>query len=903
MAMTSARPNPDDLLAHLRAEDASSRKGKLKIFFGYAAGVGKTYAMLKAARQAIAAGREVVVGYVEPHGRRETESLLDGLETLPTRSIEHRGVLLREFDVDAALARRPDLMLVDELAHTNAEGSRHAKRWQDVAELLDAGIHVWTTLNVQHIESLNDVIGQITGIAVRETIPDRIFESADDLELADISPEELIERLKQGKVYLPAQAERAVQHFFQKSNLLALRELSLRQAAQRLHTEVESARRQKAASAPWATTDRLLVCVGPSPTTARVIRTAKQMASALDAPWMAVCVEQTGTASNPVASQQVADHLRLAERLGGEAVTLTGTDVAHTILDFSHTHNVTKILVGKTHSPRWKRLFHSGVVDSLLENSGDIDVYVIQGQEEERSLPGPPRPAERPRWGDYLKSSGVVLTASLLAAGLHQLQLAEANIVMIFLAAVAFVAYRFGRGPAIWASVASVLIFDVCFVPPRFSLSVNDTQYLFTFAVLLTIGILISTLTARLRMQLDLGMQRERNNLALYRLGKQLSALAGDVFLVNAAGQHLREMLGGEVAIYLGGEENLPTAAFGQESSIAKHPVSGPAAHWVMTHDQIAGKGTDTLPNAEALFVPLSGTQQPLGAIGVRVDVMDRLLQPEQRQWLESCANQLALALERDRMTVAAGDERAKAEAEQVRSTLLSSVSHDLRTPLAAIAGATSALLRCDSPSDGTKRELLDTISQEASRLHRLLENILQISRLDSGSVSPNQQWHMLEEIVGSALRRTKDQLQGHPVEVSIDPRIPLLSVDGLLLEQMFVNLFENAARYTPEGARVTIAATREGKTAAISVTDDGPGLPAGSEEKVFRRFFRGTPGTDSGRGSGLGLAICRAIVQLHGGSIEAAKRTGGGAQFLIRLPLPDNPPQVPAEPAGERSN
>jgi two-component system sensor histidine kinase KdpD len=574
-------------------------------------------------------------------------------------------------------------------------------------------------------------------------------------------------------------------------------------------------------------------------------------------------------------------------------LTLTGTDVAKTILDFARTHNVTKVFIGKTHSPRWKRLFRGGVVDDLLENSGDIDVYVIQGKPEAQEHSPLPRPAKAVRWRKYLAAGGVAAAGSLLAAGLSHLQVAEANIVMTFLAVVAFIAFRFGRGPAIWASVSSVLIFDVFFVPPQLSLTVHDTQYVFTFAVLLAIGVLISTLTARLQAQLELGTQRERRTLALFRLGKQLSALAGDVFLVGAAGQHLREMVGGEVAIYLKGDNNLPVVAFGEETSIAKHPVSGPAAHWVMNHDQIAGRGTDTLPNAAALFVPLSGSQQPLGAIAVRVEATDWLLQLEQRQWLESCANQLALALERDRMTVAAWDARLKAEAEQVRSTLLSSVSHDLKTPLAAIAGASSSLLQSEPPADETRRELLETISEEASRLNRLLENILQISRLDSGSVTPNKQWHLLEEIIGSALHRTRGDLERHPVEVRIDPLTPLIFVDGLLLEQVFVNLLENAARYTPADTQIEITGRLDGRTLAISVADHGPGLTPGTEEKVFDRYYRGRIGADSGRGSGLGLAICRAIVKLHGGNIEATRRVGGGAEFVIRLPLAENPPQV----------
>lgn len=898
--MTPERPDPDQLLRDLRSDEGRSARGKLKVFFGYAAGVGKTFAMLEAARRAHASGRDVVVGYVEPHGRPETESLLSGLEALPPRKVEHGGIALGEFDVDAALARRPDLMLVDELAHTNAPGCRHAKRWQDVAELLDAGIDVWTTLNVQHIESLNSIIGQITGVTVRETVPDRIFETADELELADLPPDDLLGRLRAGKVYRPEQAERAIRNFFQKSNLVALRELSLRQAAKRVHTEVETARRRSASDRPWATTDRLLVCVGPSPTTARVIRTAKQLADALDAPWSAVSVQQPGSTSSAAAAQQVADHLRLAERLGAETVTLAGTGVAATILDHARSCNVTKLFVGKTRTPRWRKWLRTGVVEELLAGSGDIDVYIIQGRDEGRSAAAvrgmrPPIP-----WYGYAAASAAVAAVALLAGWIASLRVAEANVVMLFLATVVWAAVRYGRGPAVWASISSVLIFDIFFVPPLLSLTVSDTQYLITFSVMLGIGLLISTLTARLRTQLEFGRQQERRTLALHRLGKQLSSLAGDAFLVAAAGQHLRESTGGEVAIYLApadaDSKTPPEVVFGSDTSIASHAVSGPAAHWVMTHDRIAGCGTDTLPNAVALFLPLTGSQSTYGAIAVRVEAMDRLLQPDQRQWLESCASQLALALERDRMTMRAADARLRAETEQVRNTLLSGVSHDLKTPLAAIAGASSTLRQLDPGASGAKRELLDTIADEAERLNRLLENILQIARLDAGAVSPNKQWNVLEDLVGSAIRRTQPRLGQHRLEVRLPEALSLVFADGLLLEQVFVNLLENAARYTPPGSHIVLSASEIGRELVVSVADDGPGIPPGSAERIFERYYRGGTGADSGRGSGLGLAICRAIVELHGGTIRAANRPNGGAEFTIRLPQANDPPRLPVE-------
>lgn len=896
--MPDSRPNPDQLLAQVQAAEAQARRGTLRIFFGYAAGVGKTYAMLQTARQARKEGRDVVVGYVELHGRPETEALLVGLKSLPVKEQEYRGVTLREFDVDAALARHPDLLLVDELAHTNATGSRHEKRWQDIEELVAAGINVWTTLNVQHIESLNDVIGQITGVSIRETVPDRVFEAADDLELVDITPEELLLRLQAGKVYLPQQAQRAIHSFFQKTNLTALRELSLRQAADRIHTEVEADRREKAAQQPWATADRLLVCVGPSPTTARVIRTAKRMATALNAPWLAVSVDLTGTTTNNLARQQMAQHFRLAERLGAETVTLTGQSVTDTILDYARSRNVTKILIGKTNQPHWRKWLLGTVVDELLEHSSDIDVYVIQGQKDKDAAPSVPRQTLPLDKRPYLKAILLIALTGGLAHLLRSLHFAdaEANTVMLFLATVTWTGFRYGRGPSVLASLAAVLAFDFFFVPPLHTFAVSDVQYVVTFGVMLTLGLVVSTLTSRLRAQVDSARHRERRTAALLELGRQLSSLSGQMFLVNAAGSRIAEMTGGEVAIYLRNRPGPPLLTYGYDSAIARHTVSLPTAQWVLEHDQIAGAGTNTLPNAVAVFFPLAGSQQTHGAVAIRVPDAGQLLEPDQRRFLEACSNQLALALERDQLAIEAAEARIQAETEQVRSSLLSGVSHDLKTPLAAIAGASSSLLEAPAIDEDTRRQLLETVADEAARLNRLLENILQISKLEAGAATPHRQWHVLEEIVGSALHRTRRDLVNHVVTLEIPADLPLLSVDGLLLEQVFVNLLENAARYTHTDAHLAIRAAVEGQVIRIAVQDDGPGIPVGTEERIFDKFFRAVPLVDGGRGSGLGLAICRAILKAHGGSITASNRPGGGAEFLIRLPLSAETPHVVVE-------
>lgn len=895
--MSETRPNPDALLALVQAQDGDADRGRLKIFFGYAAGVGKTFAMLQAAQRERADGVEVVVGYVEPHGRADTEALLNGLEILPTKSIAYRGITLREFDLDAALRRRPKLILVDELAHTNAEGSRHAKRWQDVEELLAAGIDVYATLNVQHVESLNDVIAQITGVVVGETLPDSVLDRADELELVDLTPEELIERLRQGKVYVPRQAERALQHFFQRGNLVALRELSLRQAAQRVQKDVEAARRQRAAAEPWPTGERLLVCVGPSPTSGKLIRTARRMAAAFGADWLAVAVEARASASDAT-RQSVAQHLRLAERLGGETHTLIADDIALAVLEFARLRNVTKIVVGKTAEPRWKRIFRRPVVESLLERSGEIDIYVIRGE------PGPSPPLAvvanppRPDWSRYVRSGLVVLICGLFGWLSHWLNQPEANTVMVFLLGVAYVAARYGRGPSVAAAIANVLVFDLFFVPPRLQFSVSDAQYLVTFAVMLTIGLVISSLTARLKDQLLAARRLQERTDALYRLTKQLTEVAGTEFLIRHAGQQLGTIFDGEVVIYARDAQRALHLRFGETTSVARQEINAVVAQWVADHDQVAGAGADTLPNATAFFVPLIGSQSTLGAIGVRPNDPGRFLDPDQRRLLETCASLIALSLERDQSFLQASDAQLRMQTEEMRSSLLSSVSHDLRTPLAAIVAASSTLLRNgESNANDARRELLQTIADESRRLSRLVENLLDMTRLESGAAEPNRQWHVLEEIVGSAITRIRTELGRHTVRVQAPADLPLISVDGVLIEQVFVNLLENAARYTPPGSRIEIAARSERQRVVVRVADNGPGFPPGAEKHVLEKFYRAAPpAPDSRRGVGLGLAICQAIMLAHGGRIVARNRPEGGAEFELTIPVDQTPPAVPLD-------
>lgn len=891
------RPNPDVLLARVRDEKERSDRGKLRIFFGYAAGVGKTYAMLSAARRELAAGKQLLVGYVEPHGRPETEKLLDGLDILPNRNVEYRGTTLREFDLDAALAQRPQLILVDELAHTNAPGMRHPKRWQDVEELLAAGINVWTTLNVQHIESLNDVIAQITGVAVKETLPDTILERTDEIELIDIAPDKLMERLAAGKVYVPAQAERALQNFFQKGNLVALRELSLRQAASRVQQDVELARQERDVAEPWLTGERLLVCVGPSPTNVRIIRATKRLARSLGAEWLAVAVE-TGAAGRHSSSvkELTSRNLRFAEELGAETQVLVGNNVAEVLLSFARERNVTKVVAGKTAQPRWIQWFSRTIIDQLLEESGDIDVYVVSGEGEGRLVMRQPRSETAWPWQEYAWAACAVAICTFLAWGAHSLGLADANIVMIFLAGVAIVSARLGRGPAIASSVASVLTFDFFFVPPRLTLAVGDSEYLIMFVVMLSIGLVINELTARLQSQLHAAQQQERRTSQLFRMTRQLSELAGSDFLIRTAGRQIEEIFGGEVVIFMRESDDKFTLRVGDRTQIIANPVNVVVAEWVASNGKTAGASTDTLPNATALFVPLAGSQQLVGALGVAPQDESRFLDPDQVRLLETCGSLIALAVERDQSVLTAHEAQLQVQAEQLRNSLLTSVSHDLRTPLATISGTASGLL--DTAGE-QQREGLQTVVEESQRLARLFENLLDMARLDSGAVTLNKQWHVLEEIIGTALHSVRREVAQRPISVSIPDGFPLLKVDGFLLEQVLTNLLENAARYTPPGSQIEISAAMANRRAEIRVADHGPGLPPGTEQRVFDKFFRGNvTAPDGRRGVGLGLAICQAIVEAHGGHITAANRAVGGAEFLMTLPAHEVPPTIEAEAA-----
>ncbi len=895
--MEHLRPDPDKLLEQIQLEDSRSTRGSLKIFFGYVAGVGKTYAMLEAARHLAGAGVDVVVGYVEPHGRPETEALLEGLEALPPLVVEYRGLKLHELDLRLVLERRPHLVLVDELAHTNAPGLTHAKRWQDVLELLEAGVNVSTTLNVQHVESLNDVIARITGVHVRETVPDSVFDDADSVEVVDLPPGELVGRLHQGKVYIPAQAEVAVQGFFTRANLGALREIALRRTADRVHVHLETTRLASAGPRQaWVIVDTLLVCVGPSPTSAKVIRTSKRIAASLNARWIALGIERsTDSDSDGGDSRRLTQNIQLAERLGAETATISGDDIAREIITYARSQNVTKIVIGKSAEPRWKRLIRPTIVDRLLDQSGEIDIYVVQGGEE---VQGERRASSRsPRhlhWQGYAWAVLGVVVAALVAWAFQDIGLSEANRAIVFLFAVVLVAARFGFGPGVLATVAGVLAFDFFFVPPRFTFAVADAQYAITFAIMLVVALVISTLAARLRRQVRIARYRERRLGALYHLSRELSAESGAHQLTAAAQREVSAMFGTQVGIYRPHEEHgLEPVVSQEQNPIGSHEMA--VAMWVFEHGQLAGAGTDTLPDAAALYIPMITPQGTAGVLSIVPPGGDQLLSPDNRQLLETLAALIGTAVERDELAGETKQALLEVDRERLRSSLLSSVSHDLRTPLAVIAGASSALLEMSPSSDESTREaLINDVVEESQRLARLVDNLLTMTKFDAGPISIKKQWFPLEDVIGSALGRLRKALVDRVVSKELAPGLPLVPLDGVLIEQVLVNLLENALKYSGPESPLDIYARAEAREVLVGVGDRGPGLDSGEEERVFDKLFRGSASkTSDARGAGLGLTIAQAIISAHGGRIWAENRAGGGAIFWFALPLEGSPPDL----------
>ena len=894
--MTDQRPDPDALLQLAREQEARAARGRLKVFFGAAPGVGKTYAMLEEARARRAEGVDVVAGVVETHGRKETEALLSGLEILPRRSIEYRGVTLQEFDLDAALVRRPGIVLVDELAHTNALGARHVRRWQDVEELVDAGIDVYTTLNVQHLESLNDVVARITGVEVRETVPDAVLDAADQIEVADLSPDDLLQRLEAGKVYVPEQARRAIARFFRKGNLIALRELALRRAAERVDAQMRGYMREHGIRDTWPAGDRILVCVGHNPQSARLVRAARRMAAGLRCEWIALHVETPGHERLPAKDRDtLVANLHLAEELGALIVTLYGLKATDEILAYARRHNVTRIIVGKPTHPRWRDLFFGSLLDGLVRGSGDVDVYVISGDEPDDT---PRRMFQRGTSAtpaQYGWAVTVVAACTILNWLVFQ-RLNVTDVAMVYLVGTVLVAARARRGPAVLASVLSIACFDFFFVMPRFTFAVSNASYLATFGVMLATTLVISAYTLRIREQAEAARERENRTGALYAMSRALAAAGGAAALAGVARRHIGATLGADAVILLRQADGMLAAADNDQRPLDDKELS--VARWAADHRTPAGRGTDTLPAARGLYMPLAAPGGVVGVLGLLANDDRRFDHPTTRQLLDALAHQTALAIERAELADRNAEGRVEMEAERLRTSLLSSLSHDLRTPLGAITGAASSLKgEAGALAPGARAELLDTILEEAGRMNRLIGNLLDMIRLESGSLAVNPDWQPLEEVVGVALIRLDARLKGRTVTLSLPPDLPMVAMDGLLIEQVLVNLLENASKYTPEGMSIEIAAAAGPHVVTVSVLDHGPGVPPGEETKVFEKFHHVADSRPAG-GIGLGLTICRGIVLAHGGRIWAENRPEGGLAVRFTLPVGTPPPASDAEEA-----
>ena len=893
----SERPTPEEFLARARAEEERLARAKLKIFFGACAGVGKTYAMLVEAHERKRAGVDVVVGLVETHRRPETAALLEGLEIIPRRPVEYRGTRLEEFDLDAALARRPGLLLLDELAHTNVPGSRHRKRWQDVEELLGAGIDVNTTLNVQHVESLVDVVADVTGVVMRESVPDSILERADEIELVDLPPDDLLQRLREGKVYVPDQAEWARENFFKKPTLTALRELALRQTAQRVDAQMEFYRRSEGIAKAWGVRERMLVCIGDPAQGVRLVRAARRLAGALRADWIVVHVETPGQLLESRADRDyLMGVLDFALELGAETQVLTGLRVRDEILAFARARNVSRIVIGQTQRPRWMELLRRTLASDLM-HGGNTDVWVIRGDEDPDRVEPTAREDTSFEWRGYPGTVLVVALCTAIAALMYR-RFDLSNLAMVYLVGVVVSSMAFGRGPAIVASILGVVALDFFFVPPLYTFSVADTQYLVTFTVMLLVAVVIGTLTSRLRDQLAVARQEQRGTAALYRLSYELAARNTLREILGAAVDRIAEIADATVAILVPDASGRLNVAAGDGSLFGGGEHERAVAQWTFENGKPAGLSTRTLAGARGLHIPLSGTTRILGVLAIRPTDPSRLRDKHSLRVLDALANQTAVAVERSSLAEAAARARTEAETERARSALLSSVSHDLRTPLAAITGAATSLLedaaRIPEP---TRRELAETIADEARRLNRLIGDLLEMTRLESGSLRVRKEWHSLEEVVGAALGGIESQLGDRPIIVRVPADLPLVPLDGILFGQVVRNLVENADRYSPKGQPIEISARIEGRELRFGVADRGPGLHPGEELRAFEKFYRGPNSTDR-HGAGLGLAICKGIVEAHGGRIEGANRAGGGSEFTVWLPLEGDPPAVEREAA-----
>ncbi|MCK1714907.1 MULTISPECIES: sensor histidine kinase KdpD [unclassified Bradyrhizobium] len=887
------RPSPEALLEAARREESAS--GKLKIFVGAAPGVGKTYEMLQSAQAKRKAGIDVVVGFVETHGRAETEALVRDLEVIPRKTLDYRGQVVEEMDLDTVIARRPGIALVDELAHTNAAGSRHPKRYLDVEELLSHGIDVYTAVNIQHIESLNDVVAQITHVRVRETVPDSVFDRADAIELIDLTPDDLIQRLREGKVYVPRQAERALEHYFSPGNLTALRELALRRTAERVDEQLLTHMQANAIAGPWAAGERILVCVSEDPRAAGLVRYTKRLADRLHAPFTAISIETRRSLQlSEEERDRLADTLRLAESLGGEALTIpaVGRRIADDVVNFAQGNNVTQIVIGKSSRSRWFEMTRGSVVHDLVRRAGNISVHVIAG-DELTSEPAPKTAVQTAARSEpfdalpYLKALGIT-ALGLAAAMIIKPYFGVENVDLMFLTAVVAVAVRYGLWPSLLASIAASLAYNFFFLPPVYTFTITDPTNVAAFFFFMLIAFVVSNVAGRVRTQADTAIGRIRTTEQLYAFSRKLAGTGTLDDVLWAAAYQTALMLRVRVVLLLP-EEGLLTVKSGYPPEDQLDQADLAAANWAWSNDRPAGRGSDTLPGAKRLFLPMRTGRGPIGVIGIDNDRTGPLLTPDQRRLLDALVDQGALAIERVLLVEDMDRVKRTVESERLRSALLTSISHDLKTPLASVLGAASTMRDlAGALSDTEKRDLLATVIDESERLNRFIANLLDMTKLESGAIVPNTALHDLGEIVGSALRRASKILTAHKVDLVLAADLPMLQLDAVLFEQVLFNLLDNAAKYSLPDTTVSIKSQRDSDHVVLQVADEGDGIPPEELESVFDKFYRAQKGDHVRPGTGLGLAISRGFVEAMRGTISAANRSDrSGAVLTIRLPVP----------------
>lgn len=883
------RPSPEALLERADRE----ARGKLKIFLGAAPGVGKTYEMLLSARAMQADGVDVVVGVIETHGRPETEALIQGLEIVPRRSTDYKGQVLDEMDLDALIERRPALALVDELAHTNAPGSRHPKRYLDALELLAQGIDVYTTLNIQHVESLNDVVAQITRIRVKETVPDSVIDRADDIEIVDITPQDLIRRLQDGKVYVPRTAQRAIENYFSAGNLTALRELALRRTAQRVDEQLLNHMQAHAISGPWAAGERILVCLDHGRNGAALVRYARRQADRLRAPWTALHLEAASAANLPEKDKdRLAACMRLAEQLGADTVTLPASSIAREIIAYANANNFNHLIIGKSNKPRWREVWEGSITHDLIRHSGTISIHVMSGGEEEIVSPGvrSATPRKRPGFKHYIAST-VFMSLAVAIGALLDRTLDVRNLALVFLMGVMASAVKGGLGPGLYASLFGAVTFSFFFLEPRYTLSVRDPESVIALLFFLGTALIASNLTAAVQRQATAARQRARTAEDLYLFSKKLAGTGTLDDVLWATAYQIASMLKLRVVILLQEDGTLSVrAGYPPDDTLVDADIA--AAKWAWEHNRPAGRAADTLPGAKRLYLPLRTGRGAIGVVGLDNDKQGPLLTPEQQRLFDALSDQAALAIERIHLVADVDNAKLAAETDRLRTALLTSISHDLKTPLAGILGSAGTLKDFWGKLSETSREdLLSTVIEESERLNRFIGNLLDMTRIGAGALEPNYALHYLGDIVGSALARATKITGAHKIEVAITPDLPMLRIDPVLFEQAVFNLLDNAAKYSPEGSRIEIRGWADDTGIVLRILDEGPGIPPGDAERIFDSFYRVRKIDYVTAGTGLGLSICRGFIEAMGGRILAENRPDRpGAMFTITLPKTNSP-------------